>query len=664
MADIDVTLGINNRGALAALDAVQRSVGQLSGKFLSLENIVGGLVLGNLITQSFQLAKNNIGLSEANMAAASAAQTMSDNMIKLQTAFIEIIEPINKMISSIEVSKQTIVDFGKVLLSAIEWGALFLGVGLAVKALRVLYEAFVATRAVMLATGTGIKQLYTALTTPLTRANLLENLKLLPGIGSKADAILRAMSIPVDFLKNNFGKLAFAIGAATGALAKFLGLQKEESTGSMGRVYGTEAVERMYKFEELRLETLRNANKENDIAIENYKRQNRNALEQLQLQNKIFNKGEDYGELQKTMLDMEQRRRAVIEGLQDRISALTPEQVRFGVGDVLRAQIEAYKKLQIAADGAQLGQIKNLQRQRAELDAFNKQLEYNTQMYEQQAQRAQTLADILRNTRQNRGDLLFQREQLTQGPIEQQINQAYEDMRKNTLEAQRQFAESFADTGDGMTPERMAELQKGLDDIAFAFRQIARESESNILISQQWSTGWQSAINSFRDNAMNAADRAREVFNIFTSNTESALENMVRTGKLGFKDLVRSIILDLTSSALKQAFRNLFLMTGSSGGGNFLATIGSWFAGFFANGGFIPPGKAGIVGEAGPELVSGPANVTPLGGMGGAPVNNYYTYNISAIDSRSVAQFFAEHRRTMLGATEQARKELPIRQRF
>ena len=40
----------------------------------------------------------------------------------------------------------------------------------------------------------------------------------------------------------------------------------------------------------------------------------------------------------------------------------------------------------------------------------------------------------------------------------------------------------------------------------------------------------------------------------------------------------------------------------------------SSFAGFFAHGGNIPAGQTGVVGESGPELVSGPATVSPMGG--------------------------------------------------
>jgi tape measure domain-containing protein len=67
---------------------------------------------------------------------------------------------------------------------------------------------------------------------------------------------------------------------------------------------------------------------------------------------------------------------------------------------------------------------------------------------------------------------------------------------------------------------------------------------------------------------------------------------------------------------------------------------GQAFAGLFDNGGNIPSGQWGIVGEYGPEIVKGPANVTSRkdtaamarnamsGGSGGAPVF-YQTFNIT-----------------------------------
>jgi lambda family phage tail tape measure protein len=64
--------------------------------------------------------------------------------------------------------------------------------------------------------------------------------------------------------------------------------------------------------------------------------------------------------------------------------------------------------------------------------------------------------------------------------------------------------------------------------------------------------------------------------------------------------------------------------------------IGGLFDGWFANGGNIGAGKFGVVGENGPELVSGPATVTPMGG------GTNVTYNINAVDAMSFKQMLAQ----------------------
>lgn len=82
-----------------------------------------------------------------------------------------------------------------------------------------------------------------------------------------------------------------------------------------------------------------------------------------------------------------------------------------------------------------------------------------------------------------------------------------------------------------------------------------------------------------------------------------------------------------TASRISSSFGNIF-------GGFDFSNI---FSGFFANGGNIPAGTFGVVGERGPELVTGPANVTPLTGGLGTSV----TYNINAVDASSFRNLLA-----------------------
>jgi lambda family phage tail tape measure protein len=144
-----------------------------------------------------------------------------------------------------------------------------------------------------------------------------------------------------------------------------------------------------------------------------------------------------------------------------------------------------------------------------------------------------------------------------------------------------------------------------------------------------------------------------------TQNMNSAIDKFVETGKFSFADFSRSIIQDLIKIELKAQATKLFSSLMSTGGSFLSSLLG------FAGGGNPPVGKPSIVGEKGPELfvprTAGTVIPNNQLGMGGSQqtVNNNTVYNISAIDARSVAEFFAANRKTMLGTIQLAQKELP-----
>lgn len=86
------------------------------------------------------------------------------------------------------------------------------------------------------------------------------------------------------------------------------------------------------------------------------------------------------------------------------------------------------------------------------------------------------------------------------------------------------------------------------------------------------------------------------------------------------------------------------------------SSIGDFFGGFFANGGTLGAGKWGIAGENGPELISGPATVTPMAAGGGSTV---VTYNINAVDAASFKSMIAADPSFLFAVTEQGRRGLP-----
>ena len=92
--------------------------------------------------------------------------------------------------------------------------------------------------------------------------------------------------------------------------------------------------------------------------------------------------------------------------------------------------------------------------------------------------------------------------------------------------------------------------------------------------------------------------------------------------------------------------------------------LGSLFDGFFDTGGRISSGKFGIVGERGPEIVTGPANVIGrretaemLSGMG-SDVSSV-TYNINAVDARSFKQLVAQDPEFIFNVTRVGARRTP-----
>jgi hypothetical protein len=95
-----------------------------------------------------------------------------------------------------------------------------------------------------------------------------------------------------------------------------------------------------------------------------------------------------------------------------------------------------------------------------------------------------------------------------------------------------------------------------------------------------------------------------------------------------------------------------------SGGGFFdsiASGIGDFFGGWFANGGTLGAGKFGIAGEAGPELISGPATITPMGG------GSNVTFNINAVDAQSFKAMIAADPAFLYGVAMQGAKGIPMR---
>jgi lambda family phage tail tape measure protein len=166
------------------------------------------------------------------------------------------------------------------------------------------------------------------------------------------------------------------------------------------------------------------------------------------------------------------------------------------------------------------------------------------------------------------------------------------------------------------------------------------------------SLGAKAALADYLEESRKAGDQAYQVWSDAFKGIEDALTSFVTTGKADFKGLVQSIIAEVVRmQIIKPMLADIFggsngngglaawlkLVGGTSGGtvsGSINPGGDGGYAGQFKDGGTLGAGQWGIAGEAGPEIVRGPAQIVPTSRMGGGSINFAPVTHIN-VDSRS-----------------------------
>ena len=385
-----------------------------------------------------------------------------------------------------------------------------------------------------------------------------------------------------------------------------------------------------------------------------YAKTNTEQLQRLGLETQLIGKTEEQKELILALEALYDRQTSAIAALIEKRKeyAQGTEEQKASLG-IIDAEIAKIKKLSQAQGEALPKYISDLQSARLlEQDRVNN-LDRITQALQRQEDQAGVTSGIYSTLQKQLGEIMFGKEQKGRSIFDQQKAEIERNIQMLEADMAGAITEAFS-TEDGITnvQQYAAELKK-VYDLTNQLR-IAQLGELDA--STKWATGWQDAFTKYTDSATNAATMAGNAFNSITSNMNSAIDNFVTTGKFKFGDFARSVIQDLVKIQLKAAASKIL-----SGASNMLGSfVGSLFG--FAEGGNPPVNKPSIVGEKGPELFAPKTagTIIPNGGSVGnaAQGNTYITNNISAIDAKSVAQLFAENRKTLFGSVQMAQKEL------
>lgn len=277
--------------------------------------------------------------------------------------------------------------------------------------------------------------------------------------------------------------------------------------------------------------------------------------------------------------------------------------------------------------------------------------------------------------------------------IEAKANKEKEDLYKESRNKFRDLAQTEQDSID-KERERLQVYKENIlssqQDLDIALSRLKTQQELVTLNKQenmkdadreaaaariQYLDKQREAVIMQREELKRLQDMNQSVFN----NMGNAIDNFVRTGKLSFKDLTRSIIQDLISISMRAQmmamfkgfsfFANPSTAVGGVTGVDNIDVGGGWSPAMKANGGDVSGGMPYYVGEQGPELFvpQGAGTIMPnkmLGAMSNnqpqVVYNGPYIANMSAIDTQSATQFLAKNKQTIWAVNQSAQRSLPV----
>ena len=217
-------------------------------------------------------------------------------------------------------------------------------------------------------------------------------------------------------------------------------------------------------------------------------------------------------------------------------------------------------------------------------------------------------------------------------------------------------------------PMPIEEQKKYYDEARKGNEELKRQANEQYQASRTFEAGWNKAFKAYAENATNAATQAERIFQSVTKNMEDMIVNFVKTGKFEWKSFVESILETILRSQIQQMIAQIFSIgnmnnnmanTGAMTGGFDWSSMFSGLGGLlgFAKGGQIPTNGPVLVGERGPEIITGALGRT----VDATPSLGNVTYNINAVDAMSFKQMIARDPSFLYAVTMQGAKTVPGR---
>jgi lambda family phage tail tape measure protein len=587
--------------------------------------------------------------ADAIKSAAATQQQLEVTLNKTRIALLTAIKPLLDFINGLNVTIDTIVNVIKVMLAL---GTAILAISVWGRVVQVLVGAFTLLAAAAETVGGFILTLSLRLSS-------------MGRVGAFISDVLANIALLFNKLVTSSPMLAQGIAYIGTAIQPLIGLFAGAAAAAalfwdkvknfLGMGGGTNKVAEDMKKQAEAAREVEDAFAKQRKAIElssaAFRKQNNEIIDNINLEKSFIGKSEEHVEIIKAQEAIYKRAADETEKLRNARDALGKDEQK--LVPIYDAQIEKIKEqtqVDVARITASLSGLQDLRL--LEQDRLNN-LQRISDAMEKQKDIAGTTSGIFSTLSKSMNEIEFGKSQRGKSIFEQQRA----DIERNIqlLEADMAGAIMAAfETEDGYT--NIQQMNTELAKMYQLTEQLKQSQLGELDLSRQWATGWQDAFAKYTDSATNAATMAGNAFNSITQNMNSAIDNFVETGKFKFGDFARSVIQDLIKIELKaQASKML------SGASNMLGSfVGSLFG--FAEGGNPPVNKPSIVGEKGPELFvpKTAGTIIPNGGSVGnaAQGNTYITNNISAIDAKSVAQLFAENRKTLFGSVQMAQKEL------